>query len=126
MEEVRMLGRVLLALYMVVGVWNNTTGFEDTVGLMKAIGLPLPRLILPIVILYEIVSVVCLFIPATAMYSAVVLAIWCVVAPSLAHTWWKMPAGRMPVGEMRFLHKNLWFGNLAIAGGYLILAFTPM
>ncbi|MGH6989946.1 MAG: DoxX family protein [Stellaceae bacterium] len=126
MEELRMLGRVLLALYMVVGVWNNITGFGDTVGLMKVIGLPLPRVLLPIVILYEAASVVCLFIPSVAIYSALVLAVWCVVVPSLAHTWWKMPAGKMPVGEMRFLNKNLWFANLAIAGGYLLLAFTPM
>ena len=119
-------GRCLLALYMAVGVWNNTTGFADTIGLMKnKIGLPMPAVLLSIVIVYEIVSVVCLFIPATAMYSALILALWCVVAPSLAHTWWQMPAGPMPVGEMRFLHKNLWFGNLAIAGGYLVLAFTP-
>jgi putative oxidoreductase len=126
MHELQLLGRALLALYMLVGVWNNTTGFADTVGLMNKIGLPAPRVLLPIVIIYEVVSVICLFLPATAMYSALLLAVWCVVAPSLAHTWWNMPAGKMPVGEMRFLHKNLWFGNLAIAGGYLILAFTPI
>lgn len=120
-------GRILLALYMAVGVWNNTTGFNDTIGLMKnKIGLPIPTVLLPIVIVLEAVSVVCLFIPATAMWTALLLALWCVIAPSLAHTWWQMEAGPMPVGEMRFLHKNLWYGNLAITGGYLLLAFTPI
>lgn len=121
MEELRMLGRVLLALYMLVGVWNNTAGFNDTIGLMKTIGLPAPRLLLPIVIVYELVSVVCLFIAATAMWSAILLAAWCVIVPTLAHPWW-----RMPKSFEQFLHKNLWFGNLAIAGGYLLLAFTPL
>ena len=52
-------GRVLLALYMLVGVWNNTTGFGDTVQMMaKEIGLPVPQILLPIVIVYEIVSVI--------------------------------------------------------------------
>lgn len=120
-------GRILLALYMAVGVWNNTTGFNDTIGLMThKIGLPMPRVLLPIVILFEAVATVCLFIPAAAMYAALILALWCATVPSLAHTWWQFPAGPMPVGEMRFLHKNLWFGNFAIAGGYLLLAFTPM
>ena len=123
----QLVGRILLALYMAVGVWNNTTGFGDTIGLMTdKIGLPMPKVLLSIVIVYEIASVICLFIPSTAMYAALLLALWCVVAPSLAHTWWQMPAGPMPVGEMRFLHKNLWYGNLAIAGGYLVLAFTPV
>lgn len=122
MEELRLLGRALLALYMLVGVWNNTTGFKDTVEMMeKQIGLPFPRILLPIVIIYEIVSVVALFIPETAMYSALVLAAFCVVAPTLAHPWWKMPAS-----FEQFLHKNLWFANLAIAGAFLILAFTPL
>jgi uncharacterized membrane protein YphA (DoxX/SURF4 family) len=121
-------GRILLALYMAVGVWNNTTGFADTIGLMKnKIGLPMPTVLLPIVIVLEAVAVVCLFVSdVAAMYAAIGLALWCVVAPSLAHTWWQMEKGPMPVGEMRFLHKNLWYGNLAIAGGYLLLAFTPM
>jgi putative oxidoreductase len=122
MEELRLLGRALLALYMLVGVWNNTTGFNDTVAMMKdQIGLPLPRVLLPIVIVYEIVSVIALFIPQSAMYSALVLAAFCVVAPTLAHPWWKMPASLE-----QFLHKNLWFGNIAIAGAFLILAFTPI
>jgi uncharacterized membrane protein YphA (DoxX/SURF4 family) len=122
MEELRMLGRVLLALYMAVGVWNNTTGFKDTVEMMeKQIGLPMPRVLLPIVIAYEAVSVVALFFAQSAMYSALVLAVFCVVAPTLAHPWWRMPAS-----FERFLHKNLWFGNLAIAGAFLILAFTPI
>jgi uncharacterized membrane protein YphA (DoxX/SURF4 family) len=120
-------GRILLAIYMAVGVWNNTTGFNDTIGLMtNKIGLPMPRVLLPIVVVLEAVATICLFIPAAAMYSALLLALWCATVPSLAHTWWQMPAGAMPVGEMRFLHKNLWYGNLAIAGGYLLLAFTPM
>jgi uncharacterized membrane protein YphA (DoxX/SURF4 family) len=127
MHVAQWVGRILLALYMAVGVWNNTTGFDDTIGLMKnKIGLPMPTVLLPIVIVLEVVAVVCLFIPAAAMDAAILLAIWCVIAPSLAHTWWQMPAGKMPVGEMRFLHKNLWYGNLAIAGGYLLLAFTPI
>lgn len=120
-------GRILLALYMAVGVWNNSTGFADTIGLMKnKIGLPMPTVVLPIVIVLEIAAVVCLFIPAAATIDCILLALWCVLAPSLAHTWWQMEKGPMPVGEMRFLHKNLWYGNLAIAGGYLLLAFTPM
>jgi uncharacterized membrane protein YphA (DoxX/SURF4 family) len=118
----QLLGRLLLALYMLVGVWNNTTGFSDTVQMMaKEIGLPLPQVLLSIVIVYEIVSVICLFIPQTATYSALILALFCVVAPTLAHPWW-----RMPRSFEQFLHKNLWFGNIAIAGAFLILAFTPI
>ena len=120
-------GRILLALYMAVGVWNNTTGFADTIGLMThKIGLPMPRVLLPIVIVLEAVAVMCLFVPGGRDVAALVLALWCAIVPSLAHTWWQMEEGPMPVGEMRFLHKNLWYGNLAIAGGYLLLAFTPM
>jgi uncharacterized membrane protein YphA (DoxX/SURF4 family) len=121
-HSLELLGRALLALYILVGVWNNTTGFNATVEMMeKQIGLPMPRLLLPIVVVYEIISVICLFIPRTAMYSSLILALFCVVAPTMAHPWWKMP----PSFE-QFLHKNLWFGNLAIAGAFLILAFTPI
>jgi putative oxidoreductase len=122
MEELRLLGRALLALYMLVGVWNNTTGFNATIEMMeKQIGLPMPRVLLPIVIVYEVVSAVALFFPQSAMYSALVLALFCITAASLAHPWWKMPAS-----FEQFLHKNLWFGNLAIAGAFLVLAFTPI
>jgi uncharacterized membrane protein YphA (DoxX/SURF4 family) len=121
MEELRLAGRALLAVYVLVGAWNNTTDFKPTLAVMRTLRLPLPVILLPIVILYEIVSVVALFIPRTAMISALVLALFCVVAPTLFHPFWTMP----PSFE-RFLHKVHWVANIAIAGAFLVLATIPV
>jgi uncharacterized membrane protein YphA (DoxX/SURF4 family) len=118
MEEVRLLGRILLAGYMCVGAYNNFTGFAPTVEQMTKLRLPFPNLLLPAVIVFEVVAAVALFIPQVASYSALILAVFCVVAPTLFHPFWTMP----PSFE-QFLHKNLFFANIAVAGGMLSLVW---
>jgi putative oxidoreductase len=115
MDDIRLLGRVLLAGYMCVGAFNNSTGFTPTVEMLRGIGMPAPKLIMSIVIPFEILGAIALFTPI-APYAAILLAIFCVVAPTVAHPFWTMP----PSFE-RFLHMNLFFANIAVAGGMLSL-----
>jgi len=117
MERLQLVGRILLAVYMCIGAYNNTVGFTPTVAQMRTLHLPYPQLLLPVVIIYEVVSAVLLFIPPYAMYSALLLALFCVVAPTLFHPFWTMPDN-----FERFLHKNLFFANITIAGAMLMLA----
>lgn len=119
MEELRLLGRILLAGYMLVGAWNNSTGFNPTVEQMTKLRLPQPALLLRAVIVFEIVAAVALFIPRVANFSALMLAVFCIVAPTLFHPFWTMP----PSFE-QFLHKNLFFANIAVAGGMFALLWV--
>lgn len=115
MDEIRLLGRVLLAAYMCIGAFNNSTGFTPTVDMLRKIGMPAPKVIMPVVIVFEVAGAIALFTPV-ASYAAILLAIFCVVAPTVAHPFWSFP----PSFE-RFLHMNLFFANIAVAGGMLSL-----
>jgi len=117
MEEFKFIARLMFAIYMFIAAYNNTTGFGPTVAMMRGLKLPVPSLILPLVIVFEIVAPIALFIPSVATYAAILLAIFCVVAPSIAHAFWTMPDN-----FERFLHKNLFFANITIATGFLMLS----
>jgi uncharacterized membrane protein YphA (DoxX/SURF4 family) len=117
MEELKWVGRIMLALYMCIGAYNNAVGFAPTVEQMRKLHLPLPTVVLPLVIVFEVVASAALFVPRAAMYSALALALFCVVAPTLFHPFWTMPDN-----FERFLHKNLFFANITIAGVFLMLA----
>jgi uncharacterized membrane protein YphA (DoxX/SURF4 family) len=117
MEEFKLIARIMFAIYMWIACYNNTTGFTSTVGMLRALKIPAPTLIMPIVIVFELIAPILLFIPPYATYSALLLALFCVVAPTIAHAFWTMPDN-----FERFLHKNLFFANITIATGFLMLS----
>jgi uncharacterized membrane protein YphA (DoxX/SURF4 family) len=116
MGELHFIGRLLLALYICAGAYNNTTGFAPTVEMMRTLKLPAPALLLRLVIAFEIVAAICLFVPPLASYAALLLAVFCMVAPTLFHPFWTMPQS-----FERFLHQNLFLANIAVGGAMFLL-----
>ena len=109
-------GRVLLAaLFLPAGI-SKLTGFEGTVGYIASVGLPLPAVGAVLALLVEIVGSVALIAGFGTRIAALVLALFTLVASFFFHAFWAVPA------DQAFMVQLLFFKNVAVVGGLLVLA----
>ncbi len=111
-----LMGRILLALLFVPAGISKISGFEGTVGYIASKGLPAPSLGAIIAIVVEVGLGLALALGYKARLSALVLAVFTVVAGFFFHNFWAMDAAQVMVNQIMFMK------NLAIAGGLLGIA----
>lgn len=115
-NALNLLGRILLAaLFLPAGI-SKLTGFSGTVGYIASVGLPLPALAAAVAVLVEIAGSVALLAGFGTRVASLVLAVFTLVASVCFHAYWSAPA------EQAFVVQLLFFKNIAVVGGLLVLA----
>ncbi|RVA23138.1 DoxX family protein [Mesorhizobium sp. M7A.F.Ca.US.001.01.1.1] len=106
-----LLGRVLLAVIFLLSGYGKLTALTGTAGYFGSLGLPLPTVTATVVGLIELLGGLAILVGFKTRIVAWVLAVFTVATGLVAHTGW---ADQMQM--IQFLK------NLAIAGGFLVLA----
>lgn len=102
--------RLLMSLIFIVSGWGKLTGYSGTLGYFASMGLPLPALVTPLVILIELGGGLALLVGLKTRWVAAILAAFSVASALIAHTNFADP------NQM-----NNFMKNLAMAGGFLLL-----
>jgi putative oxidoreductase len=102
-------GRILLAVIFIVSGFGKITGYAGTAAYMASKGVP--GALLPLVILLELGGGIAIVLGFQTRIAALALAAFCVVAAAIFH----FEPGNQ--GQMINFMKNL-----AMAGGFLVLA----
>ena len=105
---------LLVALFLPAGI-GKLTGFAGTVGYISSVGLPLPSVGAALALVIEIVGSLALLFGFRTRETALVLAIFTVVASFFFHAFWSAPA------DQAFVTQLLFYKNIAVAGGLLAL-----
>jgi putative oxidoreductase len=106
-----LLGRVLLSVIFVLSGFGKLTAIAGTAGYFGSMGLPMPTVTAIVVGLIELLGGVAILIGFQTRITAWVLAVFTVATGLVAHTGWADQ--RQMISFMK---------NLAIAGGFLVLA----
>lgn len=115
-NSLNLIGRLLLvALFLPAGI-SKLTGFAGTVGYISSVGLPLPSLGAALALTVEIVGSLALLAGYGTRIAALVLAVFTLVASFFFHAYWSAPADQVFVAQL------LFFKNIAVVGGLLVLA----
>lgn len=115
-NALNLLGRVLfVALFLPAGI-GKLTGFSGTVGYIASVGLPAPALGAVLALVVEIGGSLALLAGFGTRIAALVLALFTLVASFFFHAYWSVPA------DQAFVTQLLFFKNIAVAGGLLVLA----
>ncbi len=110
------IGRVLFVLLFLPAGIGKITGFAGTVGYINSVGLPAPELATVVALLVEILGSLCLLAGYQTRIASIVLAVFTLVATFFFHNYWAAPA------DQAFVAQLLFFKNIAVIGGLLILA----
>ncbi len=111
-----LLGRLAIVLLFLPAGLSKITGFAGTVGYIGSVGLPAPTLAAIVAIIVEVGGGLALLVGYRTRIVALVLAAFTAVASFTFHTYWSVPA------EQVMMQQLLFYKNIAIAGGLLILA----
>lgn len=106
-----LLGRVLLSVIFVLSGYGKLTAIAGTAGYFGSMGLPMPTVTAVVVGLIELLGGLAILIGFQTRITAWVLAIFTVATGLVAHTGW--------ADQMQMIS---FMKNLAIAGGFLVLA----
>jgi putative oxidoreductase len=101
--------RILMSLIFILSGWSKLTGYSGTQAYFGSMGLPLPALVTPLVILIELGGGLALLLGFKARWAAGVLALFSIASAFVAHT------NFADANQM-----NNFMKNLAMAGGYLM------
>lgn len=110
------LGRALIALLFIPAGISKIVGFAGTVGYISSVGLPLPTLAAIGAIVVEVGAGLALLAGYRTQVVALVLAAFTLVTAVVFHNFWAAPA------EMAQMQQIMFFKNIAVVGGLLILA----
>ncbi|MBU3739541.1 MAG: DoxX family protein [Rhodoferax sp.] len=115
-----LIGRLLLALLFLPAGLSKITGFAGTVGYIGSVGLPLASLGAVLAIVVEVGGGLALLAGYRTRVAALVLAAFTLVASVFFHAYWSAPA------DQAFVQQLMFFKNIAVVGGLLVLAaFGP-
>lgn len=111
-----LIGRLTLAALFLPAGLSKITGFGGTVGYIESVGLPLAALGAIIAIVVEVAGGLALIAGLFTRISAIVLAVFTLLASVFFHAYWAVPA------DQAFMQQLLFYKNLAVVGGLLVLA----
>lgn len=103
-----LVGRIGLALIFIVAGYGKIGGYDGTAGYMESMGVP--GALLPLVILTELGGGIAILVGLFTRPVAFALAGFCVISAFVFHT----------AGDQT--QQILFMKNIAIAGGFLVLA----
>ena len=115
-NALNLIGRLMfVALFLPAGL-SKLSGFEGTVGYIDSVGLPLPAVAAAAALALEILGSLALLIGFQTRFVAGVLAIFTLVATLFFHAFWAVAP------EQAFVQQLLFFKNIGVIGGLLVLA----
>jgi putative oxidoreductase len=109
-------GRLLLGGMFLMAGLDKFGGLAGTAGYIASKGLPAPQLLAVAVAALEVVAGLALIVGFKARVAAVALAAFTVVASVIFHAYWSVPE------DQQFVQQLMFFKNLAIVGGLLLVA----
>ncbi len=111
-----LIGRLLVAALFLPAGLAKLTGFAGTVGYFASLGIPAPTLAVVATIVVEILGGLALLVGYQTRLVAIVMALFTLAASVVGHAYWAAPA------DQAFVAQLLFFKNIAVAGGLLVLA----
>ncbi len=115
-SALNLVGRLLIvALFLPAGL-GKIAGFEGTLGYFASLGIPAPVFALVVTIVIEVLGSIALLVGFQARIVAVIMAIFTLAAAVTGHAYWAAPADAV------FIAQLLFFKNIAVMGGLLVLA----
>lgn len=113
-----LVGRILVvALFLPAGI-SKLTNFGGTVGYFTSLGIAAPGFTTGAVIAVEILGSIAILLGFRTALASIGLAIFTLIASVIGHAFWTAPA------DQAFVAQLLFFKNIAVVGGLLILAST--
>lgn len=111
-----LLGRLALAVLFLPAGLNKLMAVEGTTGYFTSLGLPAAAVLVWVVIAIELFGGFALMLGYKTRFVAMGLAIFTVLASITGHAFWAAPA------DAAFITQLLFFKNIAVTGGLLVLA----
>lgn len=105
-----LIGRILIGVLFLIAAYVKMKGYGGTTGYFTKLGIPLPAVMVPLTILFEVVAGILLIVGYQTRLVALLIAAFCIVSALLAHT---------NIADGNQLNRLL--KNLAVAGGALAL-----
>ena len=115
-NALNLIGRILIALLFIPAGLSKLTGFEGTVGYFTSLGMITPALGVVVAIIVELLGGIALLVGYQTRVVAIVVAVFTFAATLIGHAYWAVPA------EQAFIVKLMFFKNMAVIGGLLVLA----
>ena len=115
-STLNLLGRIAIAALFLPAGLNKLMGVEGTTAYFASLGLPLVAVLVWVVIAIEVLGGVALILGYKTRLVAIGLAIFTVLASIVGHAFWAAPV------DAAFIAQLLFFKNMAVTGGLLILA----
>ena len=115
-DALNLFGRLFIAVMFLPAGFSKATGFEGAVGYFTSLGIIAPVLVLILTIILEIAGGLALIVGYKTRMTAMLLAVFTLAASVTGHAFWAAAP------ETAFMEQLLFFKNIAIAGGLLILA----
>jgi len=111
-----LLGRIAIAALFLPAGLNKLMGVEGTTGYFASLGLPAVAILVWVVIAIEVLGGVALILGYRTRLVAIALAVFTFLASIAGHAFWAAPA------DAAFIAQLLFFKNIAVIGGLLVLA----
>ena len=117
-NTLNLIGRILIAaLFLPAGI-TKLTNFGGTVGYFTSLGIASPTLTTGAVIAIEILGSIAILLGFRTVLASLALATFTLIASFIGHAFWAAPA------DQAFVAQLLFFKNIAVIGGLLVLAST--
>ena len=111
-----LLGRIAIAALFLPAGLNKLMGMEGVTSYFASLGLPVVAVLVWVVIAIEVLGGVALILGYKTRLVAIGLAIFTVLASIVGHAFWAAPV------DAAFIAQLLFFKNMAVTGGLLVLA----
>lgn len=115
-NALNLLGRLAIAGLFLPAGFNKLMGVEGTTVYFASLGLPAGALLVWVVIAIELLGGLALILGYRTRLIAISLAIFTLLASIAGHAFWAAPA------DAAFIQQLLFFKNIAVIGGLLVLA----
>jgi putative oxidoreductase len=113
-----LVGRILLALIFLIAGWRKLMAVAGTAGYFAKLGFPMPEVMAWVAIAIELGGAILLIVGWKTRWVALLLGLFTVIAAFAAHRFWEVDAAQYANQMNHFLK------NIAIVGGFIILATT--
>jgi putative oxidoreductase len=113
-----LVGRILLALIFLVAGYRKLMAVAGSAGYFAKLGFPMPEVMVWVAIAIELGGAILLIVGWKTRWVAWLLALFTVIAAFAAHRFWEVDAAQYANQMNHFLK------NIAIVGGFIILAAT--
>jgi putative oxidoreductase len=111
-----LLGRIAIAALFLPAGLDKLMGMEGATGYFTSLGLPAVAVLIWVVIAIEILGGLALILGFHTRLVAIGLAVFTVLASIVGHAFWAAPV------DVAFIAQLLFFKNIAVTGGLLVLA----